>query len=433
MGRGEPVAGPYSRLQYKRPKLRGLALWLQCPVMTERRNTPSRRRWSGLIWLLAFVVFAALAVSLTLYGARDEPVALRQSESLPPTQDADADDSHSDFAFGRGYSGADWQLYFTEPAGKSSKESYRGGIDARLAADIAKTRHTLDIAVYELDSPTLTAAILKAHNRGVTVRIVADNEHGLHSQDNPQLRDLQAAGLPIVDDARSAFMHNKFMILDGRRVWTGSMNYTVNGAYRHNNNAFVMDGAHAAAAYQAEFDEMFLRGEFGAGSTDDGVVTFDLGDGSASVVFGPEADELPILLAEIGAARQSIRFMVFAFSLDALSRSMLRAAAEHDVSVRGIFDKRSSLANWSQLPALHCAGMGARQDGNYYSLHHKVIIIDERVVISGSFNFSKAAVQRNDENLVIIREPRIAALYIDEWQRLWDGALPIADSAVDCG
>ena len=275
----------------------------------------------------------------------------------------------------------------------------------RLAADIAKTRHTLDVAVYELDSPTLTAAILDAQARGVTVRIVADNEHGLHSQDNPQLRDLQAGGLPVVDDARSAFMHNKFMILDGRRVWTGSMNYTVNGAYRHNNNAFVMDGAHAVAAYQAEFDEMFLRGEFGARSRDDGVVTFELGAGSVSVIFAPEADELPILLEEIGAARQSIRFMVFAFSLDALAEGMLRAAAESDVSVRGIFDKRSSLANWSQLPTLHCAGMGARQDGNYYSLHHKVIIIDERVVITGSFNFSKSAMQSNDENLLIIREP----------------------------
>ena len=80
-------------------------------------------------------------------------------------------------------------------------------------------------------------------------------------------------------------MHNKFMILDGKTVWTGSWNYTINGSYRNNNNVLVLDGAGAVTAYQAEFDEMFERAEFGTRSSDDGIVSFALGEGEVSVVF----------------------------------------------------------------------------------------------------------------------------------------------------
>ena len=73
-----------------------------------------------------------------------------------------------------------------------------------------------------------------------------------------------------------------------------------------------------------------------------------------------------------------------------------------------------------------------RQDGSRYILHHKVIIIDEDTVITGSFNFSRSAAKSNDENIVIIRDATVAGLYLDEWQRIWASALELAPGAVDC-
>ena len=125
--------------------------------------------------------------------------------------------------------------------------------------------------------------------------------------------------------------------------------------------------------------------------------------------------------------------MTFVFSLEELALAMLRQTEEHDVRVRGIFERRSSLADWSVLPELYCAGAGVRQDGNANLLHHKVIIIDEGTVIAGSFNFSRSAARSNDENLLIIRHPDIAALYLDEWRRQWDSATRIREDMVDCG
>lgn len=378
-------------------------------------------------WLLAFVILALGTLLVVLQSVQRERAQAQQDLARAASYRS----SQIELGFGRGYSGAGWQLYFTEPSSRAVRADYRGGIDSLLAAAIDNTRASLDIAVFDLDNLTIADAILAAHERGVPVRIVADDEHGMESADShlPRLRE---AGVSIVDDGRSGLMHNKFMILDGRTVWTGSMNFTMNGAYRHNNNVLAVDDALAVDAFQAEFDEM-QRGEFGARSTDAGAQSFPLDKGEVSVIFGAEGDEIGALLKEVAAARDSIHFMAFVFSLEEVALAMLRQTEEHGVRVRGIFERRSSLADWSVLPTLHCAGADLRHDGNPNYLHHKVIIIDERTVIAGSFNFSKSAANSNDENLLIIRQPDIAALYLDEWRRQWDSAIRIREGEVNCG
>ncbi len=373
-----------------------------------------------LIMMLALVLQTAYQESLA------RPAQPPERASKPPGY------REVQFNFGRGYIGAGWRLYFSEPDAGADRERYQGGIEMALVEAINQTRDRLDIAAFELNSEPIAQAILQAHQRGVAVRIVTDDEHGLHDDKNESLRQLAAAGLPLVDDGRSGLMHNKFMIMDGRTVWTGSWNYTVNGSYRNNNNAFAIDSLAAAASFQAEFDEMFDRAEFGPRSSDDGIVNFSGTAGAVSLIFGAEADEVGALKAVIESAEHSIHIMTFVFSLEELAEAMLLQAARRGVTVRGIFEKRNSTANWSQLPALHCAGADMRQDGNRYTLHHKVIIIDQRTVLTGSFNFSNNAAKSNDENILIINNATIAGRYLDEWRRLWDSALELAPAAVIC-
>ena len=375
-----------------------------------------------LLVMIAFILQAAVEDASSPLISPTESAPSRLAEAYSEVR----------FNFGRGYIGAGWQLYFNEPDASATSDSYQGGIETALVAAIAETRDTLDIAAFELNSEAIYQAILEAHQRGVAVRIVADDDHGLHDDKNAALRDLQAAGVPVVDDGRSGLMHNKFMIMDRRKVWTGSWNYTVNGAYRNNNNALVMNNRTAAGAYQREFDEMFERGEFGTRSSDDGIVSFRQGESEISIIFAAESDEIGALKAEIEGASRSIHFMTFVFSLEELAEAILLQANQPEFVVKGVFEKRNSTASWSQLPALHCAGAAMRQDGNRYVLHHKVIIIDEGTVISGSFNFSRSAAQSNDENIVIIRDATIAGLYLDEWKRIWDSAVEVAPDAVDC-
>jgi phosphatidylserine/phosphatidylglycerophosphate/cardiolipin synthase-like enzyme len=89
------------------------------------------------------------------------------------------------------------------------------------------------------------------------------------------------------------------------------------------------------------------------------------------------------------------------------------------VDVKGIFEKVGSETDASELRTFTCAKVPARQDGNPKFLHDKVIIVDNRYVISGSFNLSTNATESNDENVIIVDNPTIAQLYTQEFERLW--------------
>ena len=234
-------------------------------------------------------------------------------------------------------------------------------------------------------------------------------------------RQLAAAGIPVVDDGRSALMHNKFVIVDGHSVWTGSMNLTVNGAERHNNNLLQLRSAEAARRYQAEFDEMFDQGRFGPRSPRGETAPFREGTARIALYFGPEDEPAAALYDALAEAQKRIRFMAFSFTLDDIGALLLRQAAA-GLQLQGIFERVGSESVWSELGPLHCAGLDLRQDGNPYLLHHKVFLIDDDVVVTGSANFSASGTQSNDENMLIIEDAALAAAYQAEFARRWDEA-----------
>ena len=308
-----------------------------------------------------------------------------------------------------------WQVFFTNPSGSSDRTTYRGGLDEILASAIGTVTRTLDIAAFEWNSPALTTAVADAARRGVLVRMVVDDEHTMEDS-NTTIQTVISAGANVVDDERSALMHDKFMILDSTTVWTGSWNYTINDTYRNNNNALALRSRNAVAIYQAEFDEMFANGSFGPRSTRGANQTFTQDGVPVQVYFAAEDDVVGALRTTLSGATRSIRFMAFSFTLEDVGQVLLDRATA-GVSVTGIFETTGSETRFSELTSLFCAGLDARQDGGPFVLHHKVFIVDERIVIAGSFNFSAGARDSNDENMFIITDPDLAAQYIAEFNR----------------
>jgi len=385
------------------------------------------KRISFLVVLAVVMVIASACATESLNPTSVPPT------SIPPTSPSSGTPEIEEvvLGLGRGYIGEWWAVFFNEPSGSSDASTYVNGIDVPLANAIDQVQNTLDVVAFEMNNDVIYQAIRDAHERGVTVRIVTDDEHGIEDEKDTAIRDLRDAGVPVVEDGRSALMHNKFMIMDGQAVWTGSWNYTVNGTYRNNNNALVLQHPIAVAAYQAEFDEMFKDGEFGPTSTDDGMITFSEGDTQVSILFASEGNVIEAVANAVREADSDVRFMTFVFSSDSLGEAMIEAIGR-GVNVQGVFENRNSTADWSMLPPLHCAGAHVRQDGNRYTLHHKTIIIDDDTVVTGSFNFSGNASRSNDENLVIIKDKVIAGLYLDEWQRMWDNAEDLEPDEVTC-
>jgi phosphatidylserine/phosphatidylglycerophosphate/cardiolipin synthase-like enzyme len=396
--------------------------------MTKKPSSTEPPRWRSTLQTIgAFLAAVALAIVGLLAGALGVDVSGNTPQPTPsiiqtlPTEVAvNTERGVTRFtlpqAFGarRGF----WEVLFSAPTGSNRLDTYNGGLDTQLAADIDAAERTIDFVAYEFNLPLVTQALLNARARGVVIRVVTDDDAGFDDAQTT-LRQLVEARIPVVIDARSALMHNKFVIIDSSTVWTGSWNYTINDTYRNNNNAIILRSRAVVENFQAEFNEMFDQRLFGPSSPartprpdirQDGVPIL--------TYFAPEDDVLGAILNAINSSRSSIRFLTFSFTVDEIAQSMLQRAA-NGVTIQGIFETTGSETQFSELRPLYCAGVDARQDGNIYRLHHKVFIIDDQTVITGSFNISQNAVTANDENLLIITDRDLAAEFIAEFDRRW--------------
>lgn len=311
--------------------------------------------------------------------------------------------------------GNDWyQVFFTQPGG-AMEESLRGGPDSYLAEAIQAAVLGVDIAMDDLDLWSVRNALIAAQQRGVAVRAVIESDN----LGEPEVQDLIEAGIPVVDDRRPGMMHNKFVIIDRLEVFTGSMNLTLNGTYRSDNNLIHIRSADIAEDYLTEFEEMFEQYKFGPGSPSNAphpVITLD--DSRLEVYFSPDDGTQNHLLDLIVEADQSIYFLAYAFTSEELADALIERYQE-GIKVSGVVDENQAANADSQFETLLASGISVRLDGNPHSMHHKVLLIDGKIVVTGSYNFSNNAELRNDENTLIIYNSDIASLYQAEYDRIF--------------
>jgi phosphatidylserine/phosphatidylglycerophosphate/cardiolipin synthase-like enzyme len=317
-----------------------------------------------------------------------------------------------------------WEVYFTDPFTVNDPIHWQISIEGKLIEKINAATNSIHIAAFEFGLTPVAEALVAARQSGVDVRWITDDENGLEADEEPdrgQFAILQDADIEVKADARSALMHNKFIIFDQQTVWTGSTNFTTSAIFQQNNNVIVVHSPEVAAMYEREFFEMW-DGQFGPKSP-------SMADSQASIVngtfvqvyFSPEDDVLDRIIPIVAGAQSNVRFLAFSFTDYPLAKTMIdRYAAGVDVA--GVYEKTGSETEGAELRTFWCAHVPVRQDGNPRFLHDKLIIVDNRVVITGSFNFSNNATDNNDENVIIIDNPGIAALYMEEFARVWSVA-----------
>jgi len=314
---------------------------------------------------------------------------------------------------------ADWYaVYFTDPSSPSSK-SLRGGPDKALAEAIGAARVSVDVAVLQLNLWSVRDALLEAHKRGVRVRLVTDSDY----LDGKEIGQLIQAGIPVLGDRREGLMHNKFAVIDRQEVWTGSMNYSVNEAYRNNNNLIRIRSAQLAENYTTEFEEMFVDDQFGPGSpANTPNPRLKIGKTNVQSCFSPDDGCTAQLLKLIQNARQSISFLAYSFTSDDLADALIERS-QQGVKIEGVMERSQVESNsGSDYDRFRSAGLDVRLDANPNQMHDKVMIIDSQIVVTGSFNFTYSAEKYNDENLLVIDNPHLAGLYLAEFERIFNQA-----------
>ncbi|MBU0459361.1 MAG: hypothetical protein KJ597_05655, partial [Nanoarchaeota archaeon] len=184
-----------------------------------------------------------------------------------------------------------------------------------------------------------------------------------------------------------------------------------------------------AANYEAEFQEMW-NGTFKKGEE---VLNpqVNLGNITISSYFCPEDCKIQLSSTgqEVGAvyiisdlirnAKESIYFMTFSFTHEKIGNAILLRHLEGNVTIKGIFESRGSGSEYSNYKVFEYQGIDVIKDKNPGAMHHKVFIIDEETVVTGSFNPSNNGENNNDENILIIKDKAIAQKYLEEFNRLY--------------
>ncbi len=319
---------------------------------------------------------------------------------------------------GYGGQGTFFEIYFTDPANPASKQQ-TGGVEQALIASVDAARLSVDVAIYSLSLRELGNALLRARDRGVAVRVVMESDNRERSL--PQT--LIEAGLPILGDRREGLMHDKFVVIDRSEVWTGSLNFTNDGAYNDNNNLIHIRSVKVAEKYLTEFEEMYTDDLFGPDSlaaTPNPSVTVD--GLQVETYFSPDDGVAARILELLQGAQESIYFLAYSFTSDDIAQVM-RDKHSEGLTVAGVMDSSQVDSNQgTEYDLFLQSGLDVRRDGNKGLMHHKIIIIDRSIVITGSYNFTGSAEDRNDENAVIFFSPDIAEWFLTEFERVFDAA-----------
>ena len=306
-------------------------------------------------------------------------------------------------------------LYFTDPDDPAAGR-FENGPEEYLLTAINQASVSIDVAIYELSLPNITQGLIDAYERNVQVRVLTDTDH-LHWD---AFQNLINAGVAVRGDGRSYLMHNKFTVIDNKEVWTGSMNLTYFSAYRHNENLVQIKDVQAALNYSEEFSQLWNGTHNQANAANN---YFMVGSIPVDVHFSPDDDFRETrLLPLLRQATQSVHLMAFAFTSEDIANELVNLKAR-GVEVKVVVDKGLAGQSSSQYADLLEQQMDILRDGNPYKLHHKVIIIDQHYVITGSYNFSQSAESRNDENSVVIDSPDIANQYETEFSKVYQQAL----------
>lgn len=275
-------------------------------------------------------------------------------------------------------------------------------------------------------------------------------------------------GVPLIDDradgsSGSGLMHHKFLVADRRLVVSGSANFSASCIHgdpddpssRGNvNHLLRFESPQLAALFAAEFGRMWGDGpgglsdsRFGLGKGGGAAQRVRIGATSVEVLFAPHrrsdaGNGLAWLEQQLAGVRRRLDLALFVFSAQNLADA-LATLHRQGVAIRLLADPGFAARPFSEVldllaisqPDHRCRieagnnpwqqahdGVGTPRLAGGDKLHHKFAVLDGRSVISGSFNWSPSAAHQNDEVLLRIDSPLLAAHFSAEVDRMWQGA-----------
>ena len=347
---------------------------------------------------------------------------------------------------------------------------HQAGVQVRVVLENIYSRPWSDFTSAEVEK-------LPERERGryqEFVRLVDRNQDGQLSPEEISQGDalviLRNGGIPVIDDRAdsskgSGLMHHKFLVIDGKTTITASANFTtsdVHGDFASNtsrgntNNLLKINSPEVAQLFTQEFN--FLWGD-GVGGRPDSLFgtkkpfrpakTIQVGNNTITIQFSPSNRNIPwpqssngLINQSLAQSTQSINLALFVFSDQNLANT-LQTNHLKGVPTQVLIDNQFAYRSYSE--GLDLLGVALADEQCRYEagnnpwpqaittvgtpnlslgdvLHHKFGLVDDQVVITGSHNWSEAANSTNDETVLVVKNPVVAAHFRREFDRLYSSA-----------
>lgn len=299
------------------------------------------------------------------------------------------------------------------------------GVDIRLAYFQAEPRRRFDGAegpVNELKASAADSAFIAQ----LDSRINKVNVQGAVKLPGDLSSDIARESIK----GNGQLMHNKYLVRDAgtnkAAVWTGSTNFTDDAFGTQDNNIIQINSKEIADAFETNFNELWENKDI-SGTGANQHRTARVGESTVTVAFSPGDGDF--IQNEIARRIDEAKKTIHVASMDISNKQVLNALArkqDEGISIDGIYDKSQmnvvikqwernntassteSLALWNKIKDNFVAKDSPR--GMHDMMHNKVVQVDDRVVVTGSFNFTSNAT-KNAENLVVVENSTIAKQY----------------------
>ena len=304
-------------------------------------------------------------------------------------------------------------------------------VSAVVVNAIERTGSTLDVALYNLQIPAASRALVQARDRGVKVRVILDYEH-VYPKAGKEMQDLVDAGLDVrvmKGRAGSGSMHCKFAVFDGKLIETGSANWSLSAESASYENMMFVSDQHIIQGYQADFEWMWRQAR-PAGKPDAPAdkPTAPPADPAPSVnfngtilpnyIFSPRGGTEAAIVKAIDSSRSEVDVAMFSFTSKPAMAALVRASAR-GVKVKMLLYAKSAFPFREEVKKNNIeVRLKEGRVGNGL-MHNKYAVMDGSLLVNGSFNWSATAEDLNTENTIFTMAPVYVTPYKAEFDKLF--------------
>ena len=279
----------------------------------------------------------------------------------------------------------------------------RDDVRATLIQAIGRAQKSVQLIIFSLTDRQVIEALNERARAGVPVRVIFDRKH------NPKLKRQMDSSVQLVGQTPEGLMHRKILVIDEAEVWVGSANFTGESLALHDNLLLSLSSPPLARWIASHYDDP---------PNSEGSCSGQVGGQEIEFWLLPEEESaLNRLTGMIQSAQKSVRVAMFTFTHPALVNA-LTEAHQRGLDVQVIVDRSSGhgVSGWA-IERLSHKGVPTALSQGPGLCHHKLLILDETILVTGSANWTRSAFDKNQDCIVVLRS--LTPPQQDLLARLW--------------